>query len=568
MLRKLTNVILFITLIGLLLARLNLAFVRYFDVDEFAHMHWTYLTTIGKLPYRDFFFYVIPVYQWLMAPVFLLRPDATVLILARVAEFFVYTGSVLLIYRIAAKTTGFRLIGLLAGVLFTIFPMTFDKTIEVRPDMLMIFLYLLAADLIIYTHTWSNKRALIIGIIAATDILLLPKIIFAIPALALLFLVKKPRPNLAQNLWLIIGGVIPALIFFAFLAANNLTQTAIVAILHDSVAVNAGKIPFSPWKALSPFPLVYITEGEPSFPWQVNTLLWIGSGLGLLVLLGKRLLYGLFFLTFTIFGVIFLFAFPAPYTQYFMPLSAFAVIMTAYLIYQIQPVLRFIFKNQIVADFGLLTLLAVTVTVCVQSFLIQYQIRIKPGNTNDEQVGVVNSLLKISKDTDTVFDMVGSFVFRPDAYYFCCHPYTEFAANASVKTPPLMQMLVTNKTKFIILDRTGQSLWLTPQPDLDFIRAHYLPCTYNKIYTLGTKFSCEAGNCTQLDMDNRPVKTLPQNTLEIIVPEQYQISTIPQGRIIKLSGVPHPSGSTLLNQRYYHIIVDKDLLGFTVQLDR
>jgi len=63
MFRKLVNLSLFLTLTGFLLARLYMAFTRYFDVDEFAHMHWAYLTTIGKLPYRDFFLLCHPFFS-------------------------------------------------------------------------------------------------------------------------------------------------------------------------------------------------------------------------------------------------------------------------------------------------------------------------------------------------------------------------------------------------------------------------------------------------------------------------------------------------------------------------
>jgi len=70
-------------------------------------------------------------FQWLLTPIFLLRPDASVLILARIWEYFIYAATVILIYRIGAKMSSNRHIGLLAAVIFAAFPMTFDKTIEV-----------------------------------------------------------------------------------------------------------------------------------------------------------------------------------------------------------------------------------------------------------------------------------------------------------------------------------------------------------------------------------------------------------------------------------------------------
>jgi hypothetical protein len=370
-------------------------------------MHWAYLITIGKLPYRDFFYYIIPFFQWLMVPVFLLRPDATVLILARVCLFFIYAANAVFAYRIAAKTSSNRHIGLLAAVIFAAFPMTFDKTIEVRPDMVMVLLYLLATDLIITTKSWSQRRALILGCIVSADIMILPKIIFAMPALLYLFLAHKPRPKFLDFMWAISGGLIPAAIFLIYLIITNTTTQAFVSIIRDSVAVNTGKIPFSPWKVLSPYPLIYVSEGGPSLPWQVNSVIWILSGIGLFISLVKKPLYGLFFAIYFVCGILFLFMFPAPYTQYFLPLSAFAAILAANAIFSLNGLIRFIVRSIQFTEFMYLCLTAALIFILVTSFRTQYIVRIGHGNTNDEQVGVINDMLKISKDNETAYDMVG-----------------------------------------------------------------------------------------------------------------------------------------------------------------
>jgi hypothetical protein len=568
MLRKIVNLALMLTLVGFLLARLQMAFVRYFDVDEFAHMHWAYLITIGKLPYRDFFYYVIPYFQWLLAPIFLIRPDATVLILARVWEYFIYAANVIFIYRLTNRMASNRHIGLLAAVIFAAFPMTFDKTVDVRPDMAMILFYLVSVDLIISVKNWTVKRAFILGLIVSADIMLLPKIIFAVPALVYLFFVHRPRPQFIHVLWVLAGGIIPAMVFFGFLTINNITLPALNMILHDSVAVNVGKIPFSPWKALSPWPLIYVSSGGPSFPWQVNTAIWIASGVGLLWFIIRRPLYGLYLGILTACGIVFLFEFPAPYTQYFLPLSVFAGIEAAFAVYLVHDLIHKILRHHAVTEFFYLIIVGVIIAGLVQSFKIQYVIRVDPGNTNDEQLGVINDLLKISKENDTVYDMVGSYVFRPDAYYFCCHPYGDFAGSVTVKPPPLKDMLVKNQTKFVILDRTGQSLWLTPEPNLYFLKTHYLPSRYAKIYTPGAKFNCKDGKCIQIDLDNQPVNGIPANILEIIIPDLYQISTNPPGRIVKLTGRAYPNGNFMLDKRFYEVVVDPDITGFTVQMYR
>jgi len=71
-------------------------------------------------------------------------------------------------------------------------------------------------DIVINTRNWTLKRSFILGCIISANIMLLPKIIFAIPALAFLFFAKKPRAGGLAFLWLIAGGIIPAALFWAF----------------------------------------------------------------------------------------------------------------------------------------------------------------------------------------------------------------------------------------------------------------------------------------------------------------------------------------------------------------
>jgi len=140
-------------------------------------------------------------------------------------------------------------------------------------------------------------------------------------------------------------------------------------------AVNAGKIPFSPWKALSPYPLVYVISGGPSLPWQVNTAIWIMSIIGLLPFIIRRPLYGVYLLIFTICGIVFLFEFPAPYTQYFLPLSVFAGISAAFLIYCLNGALRLILKQNVIPEFIYMIVIGTMLYAMVVSFKTQFDIR-------------------------------------------------------------------------------------------------------------------------------------------------------------------------------------------------
>ena len=123
------------------------------------------------------------------------------------------------------------------------------------------------------------------------------------------------------------------------------------------------------------------------------------------------------------------------------------------------------------------------------SFAQQYFDRNSVGGSNFEQLQVIRDLLNVSKEDETVHDMVGSYVFRPDGYYICCHPYGEFRHLLKIQLPSLIESFKQRQTKFVIMDRTAKVFWQTPEPEKSFLYANFLPSKYYKIYTLGRKLA-------------------------------------------------------------------------------
>jgi len=248
--------------------RLHLSFVRYFDSDEMSHMHWAWLVAKGNIPYRDFFFYNLPGYQYLISWPFLLPPSSSILILTRIWQLVMYLGAAVLLHRIARKLTRSTLTALLSVVIFLTFPMTFDKTIDIRPDISMMLLYMLAVDIVINNTKWNSWRLIAVGLcVAASVFITLKTVIFALPALAYLYLTHKPSPTVKQILITLAGLVIPAVIFILFLALTGALPNAITMVTRDGFAVSAGKSPFSPWGGLgSPFPKFFSTGVPPLRP--------------------------------------------------------------------------------------------------------------------------------------------------------------------------------------------------------------------------------------------------------------------------------------------------------------
>ena len=531
------RIVYYIAIVAVLLMRLNLAITRAFDPDEFAHLHWSYLLLTGNVPYRDFFFIILPAYQFFLFPIFLLGQSAIVPIAARLLQLMLYIFTAILVYRVSLsffkKQTG----ALLSLLIFISFPMTIDKTIDIRPDMLMVAMILLAM---------LTTNSFLIGLFTGLSLVIHPKIIFAMPMLAYLFATSSKKPRIAPTF---IGFSVPVLLFFFYLAYQQVLPAAYTSIFRDALVANTGKGHFSPFLALSPFPLVYLTQGGVSLPWLVNTAIWILSAVGFIFLWIKQKRLGVGVALYFAFGIGLLFIFPVPFIQYFIPLTAIASILAGNITVRSSTVIKVI----------------IVITV-VTSFFVQYRERVTKGASNAEQLQVLRDVLAVSGPDETFYDMVGSFIFRPDGYYICCHLYGEFIkqlASRPALERGLRESLIARQTKFLVMDRVGFVFWKTPTPDLSFLLTNYLPTKYNKIYSLGQEFRCQNGACVQ------PGATRSTNFFTILVPEKYAVTLEPNTAIVTIDGKEIRNGQTLgLAAGIHRFSVPPTATQFRIQLVR
>lgn len=528
------RIVYYIAIVAVFLMRLHLSLTRAFDPDEFAHLHWSYLFLTGNVPYRDFFFIIIPAYQIFLFPVFLLGQSAIVPIAARILQFVLFIITAILVYRVSLsffkKQTG----ALLSALIFVSFPMTIDKTVDVRPDMLMVVMLLLAM---------LTTKSFLLGLFVGASLVIHPKIIFAVPMLAYLFATSSKKFRIVPAA---IGFFVPVLLFFLYLAYQHVLPAAYTSIFRDAIAANAGKGHFSPLLALSPFPLVYLTEGGVSLPWIVNSAIWVLAAIGLILLWIKQRKTALAMTLYFAFGIGLLFVFPVPFIQYFIPLTVMASILAAYAI---------INKNISVINF-------IIVITVISSFFLQYRERALPPASNSEQLQVLRDVLAVSRPDETFYDMVGSFIFRPDGYYICCHPYGEFI-HILTSLPTLQQSLIAKKTKFLVMDRVGFVFWQTPTHDLSFLLSNYLATKYNKIYSLGQQFHCKNSACMP------PGATRSTNTFTILVPEKYTATINPESARMTIDGKLIGNGQTLdLSRGSHGFLVPPPVTSFRIQLDR
>ena len=557
-----------VAIILVMAGRFHLGLIRMFDPDEFSHIHWSYLVFAGKRPYVDFFFYIVPTFQWMLAPFFLLPHTPFLVILFRIVAFLLYGATALVLYRIARLAVKNTFWSMLAVLAYTVFPMTLDKTIDVRPDTLMMLLFLVSVFLLVDRKPLTAKRAFICGMSLSLSFLTMSKMVFAIPAVMYLLFAERRRITRTAFLWGVAGVFAPPLVFVLYLFVTGIGLVrAATALTQWAFAVNLGKEPFSPMKTLSPWPLVYIDQGGPSFPWITNIVLWITGVIGLPALMKSHWRIGIFSLLFTTGGVIFFLFFPVPYVQYFIPLSAVVCLSTAAFGERLVSfVSRYLPPRYEFVRWSLLVLVPGALLV---SFVVQYSARLPLGGSNKEQLEAIRSVLTVVKPDEPVYDRTGEYIFRPDSYFICCHPYAEFVDHLSIRVPNLRESLVETKTKYILLDQKGYVFWHPKPDDLDFILTNYQLSRHFKLYTLGVAFRCADNTCQQYNLHLRPTGKPPTSVFSLALPETYALATTPSGLVMKIDGTSYPDGSNIpLDAGVHRFEVPSSLSAFVLQILR
>lgn len=554
------------------LMRLYLSIYRYFDPDEFAHIHWAYHFVIGQVPYKDFFIYHIPFFQWFLLPIFLLPHSPAAIIFSRIIMFVLFSLCAVLLYLLTRSLTKHKISALLTVLFLIVSPIMIDKGIEVRPDVLMVLFFIISTwMLFVLPHT--SKTLFISGLMLGLSMMTFQKMIFAIPALGflliytpLLRLIKTKKISalpLKQWAFFILGGSVPVVIFLLYLIINGALLIGLDAIIRTTKDIYALQIiKFSPFLALTPWQFVYVAYEGPSIPWAYNTfLLFAMIGGTLLLAIDKRWKAFWFFSLFISGAVLYLILFPTPFVQYFVPVMMIGSIPAAIFVGYSIRLFRFKNTNVIILFF-----------VCLLSFVSfyeQFKSRVLPENSSQEQMQVIRDVVAHIKSNETVYDMTGSYIYRPPGYVLCCHRFANFIQTIKPLPPPLTESLIQNKTKFIVLDRSGYAFWLVPEPHLSFIRSNYLQSPYKKIYSVGYRYTCNQGVCARTNYEGGLLSQFDPNILPVVIEETYKLQTTPPNQSITVNGENVMDNETkFLKTGNYPIEIPDSVTEVIIQLDR
>ncbi|MCX8009151.1 MAG: hypothetical protein N3A54_05650, partial [Patescibacteria group bacterium] len=118
----------------LLFLRMEVASQRFFDVDEFTHMHWAGQIFRGEKPYIDFFTFFPPGFHWMLQPLFMLFPQSAMMFIAgRYLSIVGFVGILVVLAVFFARLRSPRY-ALIPAFILAFLPMPYDKYFEIRPD--------------------------------------------------------------------------------------------------------------------------------------------------------------------------------------------------------------------------------------------------------------------------------------------------------------------------------------------------------------------------------------------------------------------------------------------------
>lgn len=474
-------ILLLISIIIQVYFRYNLSLNRYFDVDEYAHLHWANSFVNGLVPYRDFFyifppFFLIPV--GLIIKVF--GASAATLIKVRGFIFLVQVLTNLVLFIWVRKLRGI-FTAAFSVLIFIFMPLPSDKLLEIRPDLLAFSIGFLGLYLFIQAE--EQRKAIfffLTGFLFSISILIVPKTVFLfVPPILVLFynflvLKKESLISFWKNIgYLILGFSINIMLFIVFLITSGkflLALYFITKLASDATGVLAAKFYMRPDIFFYPNDTYYGLSGL-SQTLIANLLIYIlGSVWGIKNLISslshddknRNTREFVFALTLVLNLFAFVKIFPLKHLQYLIPVS---------------PFIAFYFADFLVTALGKIRNSALK--FCVYLFLIGYttylsylMYKVKLPWNNKSTLNKVSGLLSALPKTTAVFDLTGETIFYPDGYYFCCLPYGQYEEVLNFPYPQLESELKKRGTIYIHIDSLDR-LGVLPAKQGLYIKDNY-----------------------------------------------------------------------------------------------
>jgi hypothetical protein len=471
----------------------DLGIHRYFDVDEYAHLHWASRFVAGKRPYIDFLYFFPPGFLWFLAPIFWWASGTAPLIAGRVLAFFIFLS--LTFVTIATFWSVRRsYLAVIAGVFLAFLPLPFDRYLDIRPDNLATLLVFLGLFFQLrFLRNRARRDGLLAGLWYGASLVTLtktlPQILFAllVSLVAQHTYIRKNGVNglknsammsIRKNMPLIIGFSIPVALFLLWVLYLGDIGTTVYSLT---------KLPFEA-NRISQFFIM-----QPDLFFYPNEILY-GSGgynqglLGNHIIWGIGLLFGIYrfftpFLTrgknflweevllagtFVVHIIIFVLFIPLKHTQYLIPIGVLVSFFAADAVCSIWYSMRKSKVGRIAFTAGWV----IAGLILYRTFIAT--VTPKRIWTNDMTLSKAQKIWDMIPTSEYVLDLDGLMFYYPDPYYACCVPFGQFAQFLTRPLPSLAATLEESQTKYIYQGGLKRISTLEPA-DQAYIAAHYRP---------------------------------------------------------------------------------------------
>lgn len=466
----------------------RLGMVRYFDVDEFAHLHWASHMAMGKKPYIDFLYFFPPGYQWFLEPLFWVGKGIAPILAARFVQFVVFVllvGTTGILFWITRKSLW---AAVFTGAILAYLPLPYDKFLEIRPDTLAALLAMLGMVFQIYWMRYFSKRAgFLAGCCYALSLLILPKTAPAVGVAGIVALLHArdsstkrigrtntifSRESLAA---LGAGFGIPFLFFGLWILFLGDLGTVMYSLTKLPIEANKISQTFIMMPDLFFYPnqIFYGTAGY-SFELLANHVIWVvACAIGLFRLflpyfIGKEraleeLLIAGTFITHVIFYIQLV---PLKHTQYLIPIAPFIA-------YFLVDGIVSIWNRVKQWESGRVGFSVAFIAIALLLFMLNSNsVTPKLAWTNTDVLKELAYIFKTIPFDQPILDLDGRTLYYPDPYIACCLPFGQSAPYLSKPLPSLSQTLESSKTKYIYQGELKRVTTLVSE-DQDYISKHY-----------------------------------------------------------------------------------------------
>ncbi len=438
--------------------RYKLGMSRYFDVDEFAHLSWSYQMVSGRRPYVDFLFFFPPGFHVFLMPLFGLGGGVAPILAGRLVQFGTFValvGITMLLFWMMRRSW----VAMLAGVFLAFLPMPFDKFIEIRPDTLAT---LLAMGGMIFQ---IQKRYGISGLLYGLSLLVLPK--------------TTPQVALAAGVVVAMGMTKP---FFLGLAAPLVLFGLWALTLGDvgQVFYSLTKLPVEANKISETFIMMpdlffypnatFYGVGGWSIGLLVNHAIWITA----IFVAAYRLVaprgWSEFLISATFFTHVFFYVqvVPLKHTQYLIPIAVFVAWYAADALYMLWEAVR---KKTITVILFIIVITIIEISLYRVFLLVNTP---KLAWTNADTIQQSEAIYQAIPREAYVLDLTGQTLYYRHPYPACCTPFGQSAPYLTRPLPALSDALEKTKTPYIFEGGVKRTTTLLPE-DQAYIRDNYLP---------------------------------------------------------------------------------------------